>query len=128
MRRARRFRPISVSPPLLAMCEPTRGRVRGVIDPNSAAMYLRVPDPWCAREARFSLHCGLMTGLLVVLIPLLLLFFLFAMQRIESSLLSVPVVDSSRDVTTTSSDDGSAADIGEGPSGEDGPQSQPKAA
>ena len=31
-----------------------------------------------------------MTGLLVVLIPLLLLFFMFAMQSIESSLLSTP--------------------------------------
>lgn len=34
-----------------------------------------------------------MTGLLVVLIPLLLLFFMFAMQRIESSLLSTPDAD-----------------------------------
>lgn len=31
-----------------------------------------------------------MTALLIVLIPLLLLFFMFAMQSIESSLLSVP--------------------------------------
>ena len=68
-----------------------------------------------------------MTGLLVVLIPLLLLFFLFAMQRIESSLLSTPGVDSSGDVTSTSSDDAADADAGEN-SPEDGPQSQPRAA
>lgn len=126
MRRARHFRPISVSPPLLAMCDPTRGRLRGVMDPNSAAMYPRVPDPWCAREARFSLHCGLMTGFLVVLIPLLLLFFLFAMQRIEYSLLSSPGVDSSSE--TTSPDGGLPTESGEDSSGDEGSPSQPKAA
>lgn len=40
-----------------------------------------------------------MTGLLVVLIPLLLLFFMFAMQSIESSLLNTP--DTTLDVAGT---------------------------
>ena len=41
-----------------------------------------------------------MTGLLVVLIPLLLLFFMFAMQRIASSLLSTPDTDAAADSGT----------------------------
>lgn len=44
-----------------------------------------------------------MTGLLVVLIPLLLLLFMFAMQRIESSLLSTPVPDAGTLSTPTQS-------------------------
>lgn len=67
-----------------------------------------------------------MTGFLVVLIPLLLLFFLFAMQRIEYSLLSSPGVDSSSE--TTSSDGGLPTEAGEDSSGDEGSPSQPKAA
>lgn len=67
-----------------------------------------------------------MTGLLVVLIPLLLLFFLFAMQRIEHSLLSSPGVDSPEETTATSSDDALAAESGEDSPAEDGTPEHPE--